>query len=111
MKVTRREERSTTAPQKRSSFADAFEQAFTQTLAQPTDKPTEQSQVPQVQAQPQIQPQPQPTQQATPTLQAPSLSTFVSAKQPTLESDLGTDTTTTNNNDYTNNVQRFGLQA
>jgi hypothetical protein len=32
-------------------------------------------------------------------------------KLPTLESDLGTDTTTTNNNDYTNNVQRFGLQA
>ena len=101
----------TEAPPKRSSFADAFEQAFTQTLAQPTDKPTEQSQVPQVQAQPQIQPQPQPTQQATPTLQTPSLSTFVSAKQPTLESDLGTDTTTTNNNDYANNVIRFGLQA
>lgn len=101
----------TEAPPKRSSFADAFEQAFTQTLAQPTDKPTEKSQVPQVQAQPQIKPQPQPTQQATPTLQTPSLSTFVSAKQPTLESDLGTDTTTTNNNDYANNVIRFGLQA
>ena len=100
----------TTAPQKRSSFADVFEQAFTQTLAQPTDKPTEQSQAPQVQVQPHPQAQ-QPTEQAVPTLQTPSLSTFVSAKQPTLESDLGTDTTTTNNNDYANNVMRFGLQA
>lgn len=60
-----------------------------------------------------MQPQPQaqqPTEQAVPTLQAPSLSTFVSAKQPTIESDLVTGATN-NNNDYANNVMRFGLQA
>lgn len=99
-----------TSQDNKSFLGSAIDDFFT-TSSQARAQPSQQPQVPQIQAQPQIQPQPQPTQQATPTLQTPSLSTFVSAKQPTLESDLGTDTTTTNNNDYTNNVQRFGLQA
>lgn len=99
-----------TSQDNKSFLGSAIDDFFT-TSSQARAQPSQQPQVPQIQAQPQIQPQPQPTQQATPTLQTPSLSTFVSAKQPTLESDLGTDTTTTNNNDYANNVIRFGLQA
>lgn len=98
-----------TSQDNKSFLGSAIDDFFT-TSSQARAQPSQQPQVPQVQVQPQPQAQ-QPTEQAVPTLQAPSLSTFVSAKQPTLESDLGTDTTTTNNNDYTNNVQRFGLQA
>lgn len=98
-----------TSQDNKSFLGSAIDDFFT-TSSQARAQPSQQPQVPQVQVQPQPQAQ-QPTEQAVPTLQTPSLSTFVSAKQPTLESDLGTDTTTTNNNDYTNNVQRFGLQA
>lgn len=99
-----------TSQDNKSFLGSAIDDFFT-TSSQARAQPSQQPQVPQVQVQPQPPQAQQPTEQAMPTLQVPSLSTFVSAKQPTLESDLGTDTTTTNNNDYANNVIRFGLQA
>lgn len=97
-----------TSQDNKSFLGSAIDDFFT-TSSQARAQPSQQPQVPQVQVQPQPQAQ-QPTEQAVPTLQAPSLSTFVSAKQPTIESDLVTGATN-NNNDYANNVMRFGLQA
>lgn len=97
-----------TSQDNKSFLGSAIDDFFT-TSSQARAQPSQQPQVPQVQVQPQPQAQ-QPTEQAVPTLQAPSLSTFVSAKQPTIESDLATGATN-NNNDYANNVIRFGLQA
>ena len=97
-----------TSQDNKSFLGSAIDDFFT-TSSQARAQPSQQPQVPQVQVQPHPQAQ-QPTEQAVPTLQAPSLSTFVSAKQPTIESDLVTGATN-NNNDYANNVIRFGLQA
>ena len=97
-----------TSQDNKSFLGSAIDDFFT-TSSQARAQPSQQPQVPQVQVQPHPQAQ-QPTEQAVPTLQAPSLSTFVSAKQPTIESDLATGATN-NNNDYANNVIRFGLQA
>lgn len=97
-----------TSQDNKSFLGSAIDDFFT-TSSQARAQPSQQPQVPQVQVQPHPQAQ-QPTEQAVPTLQAPSLSTFVSAKQPTIESDLVTGATN-NNNDYANNVMRFGLQA
>ena len=97
-----------TSQDNKSFLGSAIDDFFT-TSSQARAQPSQQPQVPQVQVQPQPQAQ-QPTEQAVPTLQAPSLSTFVSAKQPTIESDLATGANN-NNNDYANNVMRFGLQA
>ena len=97
-----------TSQDNKSFLGSAIDDFFT-TSSQARAQPSQQPQVPQVQVQPQPQAQ-QPTEQAVPTLQAPSLSTFVSAKQPTIESDLVTGANN-NNNDYANNVMRFGLQA
>lgn len=97
-----------TSQDNKSFLGSAIDDFFT-TSSQARAQPSQQPQVPQVQVQPQPQAQ-QPTEQAVPTLQAPSLSTFVSAKQPTIESDLATGVNN-NNNDYANNVIRFGLQA
>lgn len=97
-----------TSQDNKSFLGSAIDDFFT-TSSQARAQPSQQPQVPQVQVQPQPQAQ-QPTEQAVPTLQTPSLSTFVSAKQPTLESDLVTGANN-NNNDYANNVMRFGLQA
>lgn len=95
----------TEAPPKRSLFADAFEQAFSQTSAQPIEQATQQAPA---QVQPQPITQPVVAQPSLSQTQTPSLSSYVSTKQP-IVSDLANETT--NNNDYTNNVQRFGLQA
>ncbi len=97
-----------TSQDNKSFLGSAIDDFFT-TSSQARAQPSQQPQVPQVQVQPQPQAQ-QPTEQAVPTLQTPSLSTFVSAKQPTIESDLAIGATN-NNNDYANNVIRFGLQA
>lgn len=97
-----------TSQDNKSFLGSAIDDFFT-TSSQARAQPSQQPQVPQVQVQPHPQAQ-QPTEQAVPTLQTPSLSTFVSAKQPTIESDLATGATN-NNNDYANNVIRFGLQA